>query len=163
MARNQRLRHLRNAVAARSGWPDAAEASQETQLRAHELLAHDGAGAVLSREPALRDMPYFAESESTGIPRTLRPCGADLPMVWCPRPGASTDVATAGAALRELIDRELSGAGALLIRNLQSFGVSDAKDFSQLTASFGYDLFECVTLALVACLSGNPHLRPTGR
>jgi hypothetical protein len=161
--RSRRLRHMCNAVATRRGWPHAAEATQETQLSAHDLLAHDRAGAVLSREPALRNMPYLAESESTGIPRTLSPCTPDLPMVWCPRPGASTDVATAGTALRKLIDRELAGAGALLIRNLQSFGVSDAKDFSQLTASLGYDLFECVTVARLPAFPVPPRLRWTDR
>ena len=59
--------------------------------------------------------------------------------------------------MRELIDRELDGAAALLIRNLQSFGISDAQEFAQLTSSLGYDLFEYVSLARHVVASFAPH------
>ena len=146
----RRLRQLRNAVAS---CPLGAVERESAQPSAYSLLSHERAGAVLTTRPTLRDLPYFAESASTGIPRTLRPCTPDLTMVWCPRPGAGpTDAVTAGVVLRELIDRELPGTGALLFRNLQGFGVSGANDFAQLISGLGYDLFECVPPAVPARL-----------
>ena len=155
----RRLHHLCNAVAS---YPLGTVERESAQPSAYRLLSHERAGAVLTTRPTLRDLPYFAESASAGIPRTLSPCTSDLPMVWRPLPGASTDAVTAGAILRELIDRELPGTGALLFRNLQSFGVSGAKDFAQLISSLGYDLFECVTLACpLARVPGTDPLRLT--